>query len=43
MECNKLFFPSDAKDWKKFETNNKTIAFNVFSLHNRQEKNKHIF
>ena len=25
----KIDFPSDSKDWKKFEQNNKTIALNI--------------
>ena len=39
-EWKEANLPSEAKDWKKFERNSKTIAFNVlFSPHN-SEKNK---
>lgn len=43
-ERNDINFPAEAKDWRKFETNNKTIPFNFFlsSLSNR-EKNKQLF
>ena len=42
-------FPSNSKDWKKFEQNNKTIALNIiFVQHNTKKirlayKSKHNF
>ena len=33
-------FPAGAKDWKKFERNNKTIALNILSVpHNKETIN----
>ena len=35
---NEIDFPLDAKDWKKFETNNKSITLNtLFAPHNEEE------
>lgn len=35
---NEIDFPSDAKDWKKFETNNKSITLNtLFAPQNEEE------
>ena len=32
MMGEEIDFPSDSKDWKKFEQNNKTIALNILFL-----------
>ena len=39
----KISFPSNKKDWKKFELNNKSIALNIlFVSHNSEEiRNAH--
>ena len=34
-------FPSHSKDWKKFESNNKSIALNTFYVPHNTEKVKH--
>ena len=36
-------FPAVAKDWKKFEANNKKIAFNVLSSSNIGEETKQAY
>ena len=32
-------FPSHSKDWKKFESNNKSIALNILHVPHNTEKN----
>ena len=36
-------FPSHKKDWKKFETNNKTIALNVLYVPHNNEEIRHSY
>lgn len=36
-EWEEIHFPAETKDWKKFGTNNKTIAFNVLFLRSNNE------
>ena len=36
---NEIDFPSTAKDWKKFELNNKSIALNILYVPHNTEKN----
>ena len=36
-------FPSQGKDWKKFESNNKSIALNILYVHYNTEKIKHAY
>ena len=36
-------FPSHRKDWKKFESNNKSIALNNLYVHNNTEKIRHAY
>ena len=49
MMGEEIDFPSDSKDWKKFEQNNKTIALNIlFVPHSAKQirhahKSKHNF
>ena len=36
--CNEIDFPSKAKDWKKFETNNKLISLNILYVTHNTKK-----
>ena len=36
-------FPSHGKDWKKFESNNKSIALNILLVHHNNEKISHAY
>ena len=36
-------FPSHSKDWKKFESNNKSIALNILCVPQNTEKIKHAY
>ena len=36
-------FPSHSKDWKKFESNNKSIALNILYVPNNTEKIRHAY
>ena len=36
-------FPSHSKDWKKFESNNKSIALNILYVPYNTEKIKHTY
>ena len=36
-------FPSNIKDWKKFELNNKSIALNILYVPNNTEKIRHAY
>ena len=36
-------FPAEAKDWKKFVINNKTITFNISSSVSNREENKKVY
>ena len=36
-------FPSRGKDWKKIESNNKSIAFNIFNVPHNTEKMRHAY
>ena len=38
---NEIDFPSHGKDWKKFESNNKSIAHNIFYVPHNTEKIRH--
>ena len=35
-------FPSRSKDWKKFESNNKSTAFNILYVPYNTEKIRHV-
>ena len=36
-------FPSQVKDWKKFESDNKSIALNILFVHHNIEKIRHAY
>ena len=36
-------FPSNSKDWKKFESNNKSIALNILHVPHNTEKIRHVY
>ena len=36
-------FPSHEKDWKKFESNNKSIAFNILHILYNNKEIKHVY
>ena len=36
-------FPSHSKDWKKFESNNKSIALNILYVPHNTEKIRHAY
>ena len=36
-------FPSHSKDWKKFESNNKSIALNILCVPHNVEKIRHVY
>ena len=36
-------FPSHSKDWKKFESNNKTVALNILYVRHNTEKIRHAY
>ena len=38
---NEIDFPSTGKDWKKFESNNKSIALNILYVPHTTEKVRH--
>ena len=38
-----LDFPSHVKDWKKFESNNKSIALNILYMPHNTEKIRHAY
>ena len=40
---DEINFPSDQKDWKKFESNNKSIALNVLYVPHNTEKIRHTY
>ena len=40
---NELDFPSNGKDWKKFESNNKSIALNILYVPYNTEKIRHAY
>ena len=40
---NKIDFPSHGKDWKKFESNNKSIALNILYVPYNTEKIRHAY
>ena len=44
-QCNwkEIDFPSHGKDWKKFESNNKSIALNVLYVAHNAEKIRHAY
>ena len=41
-DCKEIDFPSTAKDWKKFESNKKSIALNILYMPQNTEKIRHI-
>ena len=41
-DCKEIDFPSTAKDWKKFESNKKSIALNILYVPQNTEKIRHI-
>ena len=44
-QCNwkETDFPSTGKDWKKIESNNKSIAFNILYVPYNNEKIRHAY
>ena len=40
---NEIDFPSHSKDWKKFESNNKSIALNILYVPHNTEKIRHVY
>ena len=42
-DWNEINFPSQGKDWKKFDSNNKSIALNVLYLPHNTEKIRHAY
>ena len=38
-----ISFPSHQKDWKKFESNNKTITLNILYVPHNTEKIRHAY
>ena len=38
-----IYFPSHSKDWKKFESNNKSIALNILYVPHNTEKIRHAY
>ena len=44
-QCNwkEIDFPSHSKDWKKFESNNKSIALNILYVSHTTEKIRHAY
>ena len=40
---NEIDFPSTGKDWKKFESNNKSIALNILYVSHNTEKICHVY
>ena len=40
---NEIAFPSNGKDWKKFELNNKSIVLNILYVPHNTEKIKHAY
>ena len=40
---NEIHFPSHGKDWEKFESNNKSIAFNMLYVPHNTEKIRHAY
>ena len=40
---NKINFPSAGKDWKKFESKNKSIALNILHVPHNTEKIRHAY
>ena len=39
--CKEIYFPSHKKDWKKSESNNKSIALNILYVPHNTEKIRH--
>ena len=39
----KIYFPSHSKDWKKIESNNKSIALNILYVPHNTEKIRHAY
>ena len=42
-DWKEIDFPSQGKDWKKFESNNKSIAFNILYVPYNTEKIRHTY
>ena len=42
-DCKELNFPLNKKDWKKFESNNKSIALNILWIPYNAEKIRHAY
>ena len=40
---NEIDFPSTGKDWKKFKSNNKSIALNILYVPHNTEKIRHVY
>ena len=41
--CKEISFPSHKKDWKKFESNNKSIALNISCVPYNTEEIRHAY
>ena len=42
-DWKEIYFPSQGKDWKKFESNNKSIALNILYVPHNTEKIRHAY
>ena len=42
-DWKEIDFPSQGKDWKKFESNNKSIALNILYVSYNTEKIRHAY
>ena len=40
---DEINFPSDQKDWKEFESNNKSIALNILYVSHNTKKTRHAY
>ena len=41
--CKEINFPSNKKDWKKFELNNKSIVLNILFVPHNTEQIRHAY
>ena len=41
--CKEIDFRSHGKEWKKFESNNKSIALSILYVHHNTEKIRHAY
>ena len=43
LAWKEIDFPSHSKDWKKFEPNNKSIAFNILYVSHNAKEIRHTY